>query len=309
MSDLTHEIALPSGLRVVMREPTLDDLRVLGGRRKEAERKKPGQHLDPMAACFSGLFVELLDKGPYVWDRCQVIRPDGTLNWSQVLQGDTSRLLLELRRLMLTDEGMKSDGDLVSFEVPCRVLTCQRPIRWQFHLSELEHHGLSPEAEERFRTYGPELCEAKGEADPFVELVLPRSKRLVRWKLLTREDQYRAGVASNSNPDQLEEYSILARLPFISGATDPKSRRTFATNLPMGDADHLRRLAQKHDIWTQDTLELRCTDPSCRQHQKLPIPLGEDFFSWDSAEPLTSRWPSSDSWSSTSPTTSSEEEA
>jgi hypothetical protein len=308
MSELVHEHALPSGLRVLMREPTLNDLRILSGRKKEAERKKHGQQTDPMADCFSGLFVELLDPGPYVWDRCQVTRPDGSLNWSQVLQGDTSALLLELRRCMLTDEGQGSDGDLVSFELQCKLPTCQHPIRWQFRLSELERHSLSPEAEDRLRRFGPELCDPKGDPDPFAEVTLPRSKQLVRWKLLTREDQYRAAVAGNANPDLLEELSILARLPFISGATDPKRRRDFATNIPMADADWLKRLGRKHDLWTQDTLELRCTNPSCRQTQTVPLPLGEDFFSWDSAEPLTSRWPSSDDLSSTSLTTSSEEE-
>jgi len=211
-----------------------------------------------------------------------------------MLQGDTSTALLEIRKKMFTEEALGHDGDLFSFEVECNSITCKGDIHWQIKISDLETGSLSEEAEERLREFGPELTDvrAKGEPDPFVHIRLPRSGRLVRWKLLTRADQHRADLASKGDPDHLEEYALLARLPYISGAGTDKERRKFVTHIPWMDQEVIKKTWREHDIWVEDTVEIRC--PHCGLRQKIAIPLGDDFFSLNSVEPIETRWPQSD---------------
>lgn len=304
-TDITHDLTLLSGLIVSMREPTLNDVRVLSGRRKEAERKlSPKSIRDPLAECFAGMTKAVVDEGPYSGG--STVR-GGVVNWNQALQGDTSMALLEIRRAMFTEESLGHDGDIFTCELECQSLTCKLGFGWQIRLSELDRHGLSPEAEERFRQFGPEMFDARteGEPDPFVHIRLPRSGRLVRWKLLTRADQYQADLAAKGDPDHLEEHGLLARIPYIAGLSSQVERRKFLTHLPWADQEVIRRTWREHDCWIQDMLEVKC--PHCGQGQKFAIPLGDDFFSLSSVGRLeTNSLPSSDS-SSSSATINSEE--
>jgi hypothetical protein len=290
MNRITHDIELPSGLTVTVYEPTVGNIKTLSGRKRS--EKKLSKKRDNLVAFFTELFVETLDVGPYKWPDCRVFRADGTINWSLVLQGDTSALLLDIRRAMLTEESIDSDGDIFSFDYNCPSKFCDGVIRWETNLSNLKRSRLSDEAIEFIENNG---------TDKYQEVTLPRSKVSVGWKFLTRGDQFSVDVASDNSPDLLEEFGILSRLPYISGTTNTNERRNFATNLPWPDAEFLRRIYEEHDIYLQDQIKVRCGE--CRQDFTIPLPFsGADFFSWASAKPVRSRWPSSDNLSLTSDT-------
>lgn len=295
MNRLTHDIELPSGLAVTVYEPSVGDIKTLSGRNKPA--KKAGKKRDNLVAFFEELFVETLDIGPYKWSGCRVFRADGSIDWGRVLQGDTSALLMDLRRAMLTEESINSNGDVFSFNKSCPSRFCDGEIKWEVNLGNLRRSELSDEGRKFLEEHG---------TDKYQQITLPRSGAMIGWKFLTRGDQFGVEVAADSNPDLLEEFGILSRLPYIEGTTNPKERRTFATSLPWADSEYLRRIYEEHDIYLQDQIEVRC--PDCRQDFKIPLPIsGADFFSWSSAEPAKNRWPSADDSSSTSDTSNSGE--
>lgn len=300
MNRVTHDIELPSGLTVTVYEPTVGNIKTLSGRTKsdKSRGKKRGKKRDNLVAFFKELFAETLDPGPYRWPDCRVVQPDGSIAWGLVLQGDTSALLLDLRRAMLTEESIKSDGDIFSFNKSCPSRFCDGEIRWEVNLSDLERSGFDPEARKFIAEKG---------TDEHQKVTLPRSGVTVGWKFLTRNDQFAVDAAADGSPDLLEEFGILARLPYIEGATSAKDRRKFATALPWPDAEYLRRIYEEQDLFLQDTIEVRC--PECQQDFRIPLPVsGTDFFSWNSAKPVKTRWPSSDDSSLISDTSNSEEE-
>lgn len=291
---ITHNIELPSGLVVAMAEPTVGNIKTLSGRRRS--EKRLGKKKDNLVSFFEELFVETLDAGPYKWDGCRVFRTDGSIDWGRVLQGDTSALLIDLRRAMLTEPSIESDGDVFSFNKSCPSRFCGGEIKWETNLGQLKRRGLSPEAVAFIESHG---------TDEPQTVKLPRSGASVGWKYLTRADQFAVDVAADSNPELVEEFGILARLPYIAGTTNASERRKFATSMPWPDAEYLRRIYEERDIYLQDQIEVRC--PECRQDFTIPLPIGAaDFFSWNSAKPAKSRWPSSETSSQPLDTNNSE---
>ena len=247
---MEHQVTCPSGLTGVVRELTVGDISALSGQNSG----------DVLARLFSKVWLETVELGPY---KFEVGKQIPTAEWSKVLLGDRAFLVYKLRELTL--------GDEFYFQQTCR--NCRRRFSWKLNLSELSISGLSPEMIEAMGADG---------LDATVEVTLPRCGSRVGVKALTGIDQRNVENAA-SNGQSLEIAALLARLPYIEGATSPAERRGFVMGLHLLDSEFLRQTWERHDIMVQDTIEVEC--PNCRTVREVQIPVDEHFFSVRSAMP------------------------
>ena len=241
---MSYEVELPSGLRGNVRALTVGDISNLTQSNKG----------DVLGRLFRDTWLETIEPGPY-----NNLAPKGEpiKDWSRILLGDRTTLLFWLRRVTL--------GDDFSFRVTCRA--CRKSFSWVLDLSELEVSGLSQEMSATLERDG---------LDGYLLLELPGSGRKVGLKCLTGKDQLAIENAVSSG-FAFDVVALLARLPYIEGASSPAERRKFVESLHLLDANFLRESWEEHDIFIQDSVEVEC--PSCLTTSTIAIPVGEDFFS------------------------------
>ena len=204
----------------------------------------------------------LIKKGTVISELIKSCLVDKRIDVSQLLSGDRNALMVALR--------VTGYGADYNVEVDCPA--CGVKSKQSFNLSELELKPLDIEPVEP----GANLF----------ELVLPVTKKKVRFKFLTGADEEEiltiqerkkkvGGMGDNVVTTRLQ-FSIVA----IEGKTDKNLINAFIRNMPARDSLYLRNHVDKHEPGIDMTSHMDC--PSCSETSEVRIPLGVTFF-WPSS--------------------------
>ena len=204
----------------------------------------------------------LIKKGTVISELIKSCLVDKRIDVSQLLSGDRNALMVALR--------VTGYGADYNVEVDCPA--CGVKSKQTFNLSELELKPLDIEPVEP----GANLF----------ELVLPVTKKKVRFKFLTGADEEEiltiqerkkkvGGMGDNVVTTRLQ-FSIVA----IEGKTDKNLINAFIRNMPARDSLYLRNHVDKHEPGIDMTSHMDC--PSCSETSEVRIPLGVTFF-WPSS--------------------------
>ena len=204
----------------------------------------------------------LIKKGTVISELIKSCLVDKRIDVSQLLSGDRNALMVALR--------VTGSGADYNVEVDCPA--CGVKSKQTFNLSELELKPLDIEPVEP----GANLF----------ELVLPVTKKKVRFKFLTGADEEEiltiqerkkkvGGMGDNVVTTRLQ-FSIVA----IEGKTDKNLINAFIRNMPARDSLYLRNHVDKHEPGIDMTSHMDC--PSCSETSEVRIPLGVTFF-WPSS--------------------------
>ena len=204
----------------------------------------------------------LIKKGTVISELIKSCLVDKRIDVSQLLSGDRNALMVALR--------VTGYGADYNVEVDCPA--CGVKSKQSFNLSELELKPLDIEPVEP----GANLF----------ELVLPVTKKKVRFKFLTGADEEEiltiqerkkkvGGMGDNVVTTRLQ-FSIVA----IEGKTDKNLINAFIRNMPARDSLYLRNHIDKHEPGIDMTSHMDC--PSCSETSEVRIPLGVTFF-WPSS--------------------------
>ncbi len=247
-----HTVNLPSGFSGDIRRMKLGELDAITAR----STVRRGNILEKL---FEAIWVETTELGIYKppFVEFRVDKEDRPIiDWTRVLQGDRNALLLEIRKFT---RGSQFDFDLV-----CR--QCRNIINWTVDLNDLEVYELSEEAMRQL------TVEGKNE----FKRTLPWSGHQVAFKLLQGVDQNQLAKKSTKDPDDQFHADMSQRLVYIAGATSPKDRRRFITEMDAEDMEFLKEEWESADCDIEMGVTIECN--TCNKIQQAILPLDEDFL-------------------------------
>ncbi|MGE5551521.1 MAG: hypothetical protein ACM3ZC_13495 [Bacteroidota bacterium] len=178
-----------------------------------------------------------------------LVKPEG-ISVQDLLMGDRLFLLFALRRL--------THGDIYSLRVTCP--RCNHGFVWDESLGDIQVQYLADPA-----------FAAPGHLFSFT---LPKSGKMVKFRLGRGRDEQRLQVIRRENRDRLMTSLMAMRVVELDGETNvtPKS---FAA-LPASDAAALRTEIEARDCGVNTTIKVEC--PNCYRTDEIELQLDADFF-------------------------------
>jgi hypothetical protein len=189
--------------------------------------------------------------------RLQAVLERCTVSLGDVPKGDIGKALKKLpvvdRLYMLIKLRAISLGNMYTFKTACPQEACKMESRMTVDLDELVATGLKDPKKRHF------------------EVVLPKSKKKVRWAVMdgSGEDKL-SGMQQSKDSASL---MILGRVLEIG--TEPPSLDKIKS-LPMADRDFLRGQFQEQEGSLDDKIEIDC--PFCGEHYETDIDIGQPSF-------------------------------
>lgn len=234
-------ITCPSGLSGVIRGMRSREERILADRQL---MKNGGQMDRLLAACWE----ETHDAGPYTF-------AGDTVDWGLVLQGDRFFALLQLRALTY--------GPEYAFAVHCQNSACRARIEWELDLTALPVRPLLDESRAA-------LVDGNR-----IATTIPGSGERVWFRLLTGADERRLHTLRRTAGDRPLTTLLAYRIVEIEGV-EPRAKKEFLDDLPLGDACALLDRFDEADCGVETSIEIEC--PECFAQQALDLPFGPEFF-------------------------------
>jgi len=187
---------------------------------------------------------------------------DKSINPDELISGDRNALMVALR---ITGYGAEYKA-----EIDCPA--CGAKSEQSFNLSELKIKRLA--------------VDPVAEGSNLFELELPISKKSVRVKFLTGEDEQemmtiadrkkKSGIVSSSAVTDRLSRSIVS----VAGITDKTKIGMFVRNMPARDSLALRKFLDNQEPGIDMSVYMSC--PSCNEESEVTMPLGASFFWPDS---------------------------
>lgn len=206
----------------------------------------------------------LLKKGTVITELIKSCLTDKTVNPVDLLTGDRNALMIAIR---ITGYGTEYDVELECNE-------CQSKANRTFDLGALPIRRLEISPVE--------------EGTNLFEFVLPRTKKMVRFRFLTGRDEEEILAAADrqkklglmqgeSNVTTNLLYSIVS----VDGNTDRSKLANFVRMMPAMDAKALREYIRNNEPGMVMRQEVTC--PVCGQAEEVSMPIGASFL-WPSAQ-------------------------
>ena len=187
---------------------------------------------------------------------------DKSINPDELISGDRNALMVALR---ITGYGAEYKA-----EIDCPA--CGTKSEQSFNLSELKIKRLA--------------VDPVAEGSNLFELELPISKKSVRVKFLTGEDEQemmtiadrkkKSGIISSSAVTDRLSRSIVS----VAGISDKTKIGMFVRNMPARDSLALRKFLDNQEPGIDMSVYMSC--PSCNEESEVTMPLGASFFWPDS---------------------------
>lgn len=187
---------------------------------------------------------------------------DKSINPDELISGDRNALMVALR---ITGYGAEYKA-----EIDCPA--CGAKSEQSFNLSELRIKRLA--------------VDPVAEGSNLFELELPISKKSVRVKFLTGEDEQemmtiadrkkKSGIVSSSAVTDRLSRSIVS----VAGISDKTKIGMFVRNMPARDSLALRKFLDNQEPGIDMSVYMSC--PSCNEESEVTMPLGASFFWPDS---------------------------
>ncbi len=234
-------------------------------------------------------WLETTDAGIYT------LTAGGVPNWDQVLQGDRTYALLQIRTA-------GSESSTFEFSVQCKDRDCREKFPWEIDLDELPVKLLAPEVREqlakgenRFEIRMPGTEELKqleaGDANgagivldkPRQEIV-PNTGTKIWFSLPIGADEAKMAKLSRQKSELTENQmvaSIAMRIRQIEGVTFRRGKRIEDALAYLEDFD-LQKLAvlldrfDALDCGVDTVIEVQC--PHCQSIMDIELPFDENFF-------------------------------
>ena len=205
----------------------------------------------------------LIRKGTVVSKLLESCLIDKSINPEEMLIGDRNAIMTAIR--------ITGYGSEYAVEVQCP--SCTEKCKHDFDLAELEIKRL-------------ELAPVAEGANLF-ELVLPLTKKKVRWRFLTGADERELMVIqerkkkAGQETDNLVTERFIRQVVAIDNVNDKNKVSHFIRNMPARDSLFLRRQIDKHEPGIDMKGWMNCIQ--CGEHAEVRLPMGAEFF-----------WPDSD---------------
>lgn len=214
------------------------ELKVLSDRKA----LKDGSFLERI---FDACVEKVIDPGPYKQ------REDGLLNWDDVLSGDRTFLIIQIR--------VATFGNDLSFSAVC-VERCEKKSGYSVDLTELPVKTLSPDDLATFA------------AGNRMTTKFPGTGANVVFRLTTGADEKRVVRQANKQDDAALSM-LIQRIESIEGVERVK---TYLEEASLGDIMSLAKNMNKRDCGVDNEIALPC--PNCDAVNKLNVPLGLSFL-------------------------------
>ncbi len=205
----------------------------------------------------------LIKKGTVISELLKSCIVDEGFHPEQCLVGDRNALMIALR--------VTGYGASYRVEVDCPA--CSNRSKQEFNLTELPLKRLQIEPV----SLGANLFEVE----------LPMTKKAVRFKFLTGQDERdisqiterrkKQGMVADSLVTTRLQYQIVS----IDGITDKSKINMFIRNMPARDSLFLRKFVDKNEPGIDMKSWMDC--PSCMETSEVRLPLGAAFF-WPDSE-------------------------
>ncbi len=200
----------------------------------------------------------LIKKGTVISHLIKSCLIDKRVNPETLLAGDRNALMVALR--------VTGYGTEYKVEVDCPA--CGERSKHNFNLGELPVKRLDLEP----IALGSNVFEA----------TLPATKAVVRFKLLTGQDEQDIMQASERRKKQGQraENLVTQRLKYslvsANGITDRSKLDMMINNLPARDSLYLRKHIDNNEPGIEMKAWMDC--PACLEHSEVRLPLGAAFF-------------------------------
>lgn len=204
----------------------------------------------------------LIKKGTVITELIKSCLVDRSINPNELLGGDRNALMVAIR--------ITGYGPEYKAEIECQECNTKSPH--DFNLAELPIRRLE--------------IEPISAGSNIFEFVLPRSKKIVKFRFLTGKDeeeimtmsekQKKLGLSTESNVTT----SLIHAIVSIDGVEDRAKIANFIRNMPARDSLELRNYIRDNEpgiLMRQDT-----SCPSCGHTEEVAMPLGVNFL-WPSA--------------------------
>lgn len=195
-------------------------------------------------------------------------------NMNQLLQNclqeqkDVLDLLIGDRLFLMYAIRKVTYGDGYAFGVTCS--SCGERYEWEENIADLPVRYLSDP------TY----------ADPkhIFEFRLPRSGKLVKWRLGRGRDELRLRDLQREHRDNLMTALLYTRIAEIEGEKTVTLQAI--ASLPASDAAALRAEIEAQECGLETTITVEC--PACGMREEIALPLDPSFFSLRTTKRRTS---------------------
>lgn len=204
----------------------------------------------------------LLKKGTVVTELIKSCLVDRTVNPTDLVSGDRNALMVAIR--------ITGYGPEYSAEIECT--ECGTKTGHDFNLAELPVRRLE--------------IEPVSQGSNLFEFVLPKSRKLVKFRFLTGRDeeelvqlgekQKKLGMSTESNVTT----NLLHAITSIDGIEDRAKIANFVRMMPARDSLALRNYIKDNEPGVLMRQETSC--PSCGHSEEVAMPLGVNFL-WPSA--------------------------
>lgn len=235
---MSTTVVCPSGASLVVRSIRGKQLKVFSDRKA----LKDGTFLDQL---LNSCVEKVLDPGPYK------LREDGLLNWDDVLSGDRTFLIIQIR--------VATFGNELEFSAVC-VEKCQKKSGYSVDVTALPAKNLTPDDLAAFAA-GNRLT-AK----------FPGTGADVVFRLSTGADEKRV-LRQTSKQDDAVLNMLIQRIYSIEGVERVK---TYLEEASLGDIMALAKNMNKRDCGVDNAIALPC--PDCETVNELNVPLGLAFL-------------------------------
>ena len=238
----------PSGLKVVVRGLQGDQINLFANK-TQAEMRRIGYDL------LSSVVIEVLEAGPAYPDM-DITQP---VDWSKVVEADRFHLYIYTR--------IATFGADYFFNYQCGVSSCRKRFQWGIKLDrDLRHQPLSQETIQAF-VNGNRIGPVKFGSD------------LLVLQLVTGEIEETGVKMQGHVPEAASTIAIANRIYSLNGETSSTTKHDWVKSADMLDILDLIDTLDEHDGGIDMEIEIQC--PSCRQVQKVALPLDEDFWTPD----------------------------
>ena len=176
------------------------------------------------------------------------------INWDQVLVGDRTYLLLQIRKVSLGSEYL--------FKAQCGAQGCNNRFEWEVNLDDMELSKLTEEQRHKFQN-GNKFETSLPDGTP------------VFFRLPTGADEKKALTLKAQHPDSMVTLSLRLRIAEIQGVV-PQDLRKYISALGLREANHLIDKFDEVDCGIETTIEIEC--PECYALSDVTLPFDQSFF-------------------------------
>lgn len=234
----SETITCPSGMLITVRGLKTKEADVLAS--SSGSKAIPATLQTILSACCESID----DHGPY----------KSPLSWDDVLQGDRTFVLLQIRKATL--------GSEYEFKTQCPSAGCRHRFDWLINLDDMPVRPLKDSSREKFKA-GNRFEGALSDGTKFV------------YRLPTGADEKRSLKLKSQHKSSLLSLSLRMRIVEVDGV-DPQGMRKFIEEMELRDSNALLEQFDENDCGVETSIEIEC--PECYHLYDVNLPFDPAFF-------------------------------